>query len=110
MKNLFNRFALNAEESAVESLEAVVESLKNSQNVEEATEAIADMSIKWHPEEFLPNLKYMGIGMLCIFIVIGVIILSIFLVNFCVNRFSKDGKAKKVKKEKNTDENGQNNA
>ena len=44
------------------------------------------------------------------FIVIGVIILSIFLVNFCVNRFSKDGKAKKVKKEKNTDENGQNNS
>ena len=97
MKNLFNRFALNAEESAVESLEAVVESLKNSQNVEEATEAIADMSIKWHPEEFLPNLKYMGIGMLCIFIVIGVIILSIYLINLFANRPKREKKAKKDK-------------
>ena len=99
MKNLFNRFALNAEESAVESLEAVVESLKNSQNAEEATEAIADMSIKWHPEEFLPNLKYMGIGMLCIFIVIGVIILSIYMINFFANRPKKEKKDKKDKAE-----------
>ena len=97
MKNLFNRFALNAEESAVESLEAVVESLKNSQTAEEATEAIADMSIKWHPEEFLPNLKYMGIGMLCIFIVIGVIILSIYLINLFANRPKREKKAKKDK-------------
>lgn len=97
MKNLFNRFALNAEESAVESIEAVVESLKNSQNAEEATEAIADMSIKWHPEEFLPNLKYMGIGMLCIFIVIGVIILSIYLINLFANRPKREKKAKKDK-------------
>lgn len=96
MFRFLNRFSLNS----VETAEAINEAVKET----------ADMSIKWHPDQFLPNLKYMGIGMLCIFIVIGVIILSIFLVNFCVNRFSKDGKAKKVKKEKNTDENGQNNS
>lgn len=95
MFEFLNRFSLNS----VGTAEAINEAVKET----------ADMSIKWHPDQFLPNLKYMGIGMLCIFIVIGVIILSIFLVNFCVNRFSKDGKAKKVKKEKNTDENGQNN-
>ncbi len=95
MFGFLNRFSLNS----VGTAEAINEAVKET----------ADMSIKWHPDQFLPNLKYMGIGMLCIFIVIGVIILSIFLVNFCVNRFSKDGKAKKVKKEKNTDENGQNN-
>ena len=95
MFRFLNRFSLNS----VGTAEAINEVVKET----------ADMSIKWHPDQFLPNLKYMGIGMLCIFIVIGVIILSIFLVNFCVNRFSKDGKAKKVKKEKNTDENGQNN-
>lgn len=94
MFGFLNRFSLNA----AETVEAINEAVKET----------ADMSIKWRPDQFLPNLKYMGIGMLCIFIVIGVIILSIFLVNFCVNRFSKDGKAKKVKKEKNTDENGQN--
>lgn len=96
MFRFLNRFSLNS----VGTAEAINEAVKET----------ADMSIKWHPDQFLPNLKYMGIGMLCIFIVIGVIILSIFLVNFCVNRFSKDGKAKKVKKEKNTDENGQNNS
>lgn len=95
MFGFLNRFSLNS----VGTAEAINEAVKET----------ADMSIKWHPDQFLPNLKYMGIGMLCIFIVIGVIILSIFLVNFCVNRFSKDGKAKKVKKEKNADENGQNN-
>lgn len=95
MFGFLNRFSLNS----VGTAEAINEAVKET----------ADMSIKWHPDQFLPNLKYMGIGMFCIFIVIGVIILSIFLVNFCVNRFSKDGKAKKVKKEKNTDENDQNN-
>ena len=62
----------------------------------ETTEALADMSIKWHPEEFLPNLKFMGIGMLCIFIVIAVIILAIYLTSFLTNRSGK--KEKKSKK------------
>ena len=101
MKNLFNRFALNASEAAtdsIESLEAVVESLKDASSVEEVTEAVADMSIKWHPENFVPNLKYMGIGMLCIFVVIGVIILSIYLINLFANKPKREKKPKKNKK------------
>lgn len=38
----------------------------------------------FHPEMFVTNLKYMGLGMLCILIVIGVIILLTIL----LERFS----------------------
>ena len=38
---------------------------------------------------FLFSLQYLWKGMLCIFIVIAVIILSIFLINFLINRPSK---------------------
>ena len=102
MRNLFNRIALNASEAAAsgaEKLEEIVENVTGAIEGEQATEAVADMSIKWHPEEFLPNLKYMGIGMLCIFIVIGVIILSIYLINFFANRPKKEKKDKKDKVE-----------
>ena len=34
------------------------------------------------PAQFISNLQYMGIGMLVIFIVIGIIILSTKLINF----------------------------
>ena len=34
------------------------------------------------PAKFLHNLQYMGIGMLVIFIIIGVIILSTLLINY----------------------------
>ena len=36
----------------------------------------------FHPVQFLHNLQYMGIGMLVIFIIIGVIILSTMLINY----------------------------
>lgn len=35
----------------------------------------------FHPFEFISNLKYMGIGMLSIFIVIGVIMLVTVILN-----------------------------
>ncbi|MBQ2892931.1 MAG: hypothetical protein IJE24_02235 [Oscillospiraceae bacterium] len=41
--------------------------------------AVANM--KWNPMAFVDNLHYMGIGMLVIFVVIGVIILATKLVN-----------------------------
>ena len=50
---------------AVEAVEAVAE---------EAAETAGEIGYAFHPEMFLSNLKYMGQGMLCIFIVIGVII------------------------------------
>ena len=36
----------------------------------------------FEPAKFISNLQYMGIGMLVIFIVIGIIILSTKLINF----------------------------
>lgn len=44
-----------------------------------ATEAAASLS--FNPMNFVSNLKYMGIGMLTIFIIIGVIILATGLIN-----------------------------
>ena len=37
--------------------------------------------LAFNPTNFVSNLKYMGIGMLTIFIIIGVIILATMLVN-----------------------------
>ena len=48
-------------------------------------------------ERFLSSLEYMWQGMLCIFIVIGVIILSIVIMNAITNRSNK---------KKNKDQNG----
>ena len=36
----------------------------------------------FEPFQFVSNLRYMGIGMLVIFIIIGVIILSTLLINY----------------------------
>ena len=38
---------------------------------------------------FVGNLKYMGIGMLGIFIIIGIIIISTYLISYATNRASK---------------------
>ena len=55
--------------------------LNASEAATQAAKDASDMAVKFHPEQFLPNLKYMGLGMLCIFIVIGVIIASIYLID-----------------------------
>ncbi len=39
--------------------------------------------MKFEPIEFINNLKYMGLGMLGIFVVIGILaLITIFLLNF----------------------------
>ena len=38
--------------------------------------------LAFNPIEFINNLQYMGIGMLVIFIIIGIIILSTKLINY----------------------------
>ncbi len=43
------------------------------------------------PMNFVENLKYMGTGMLGIFIVMGAIILSTFVLNKILNKKDKDG-------------------
>ncbi len=45
----------------------------------------------FHPENFVSNLKYMGLGMLCIFIVIGVIIGVVMI----LERFTAQKKSNK---------------
>ena len=45
-------------------------------------EAVEVAQLVFDPAKFVDNLQYMGIGMLVIFIVIGVIILSTKLINY----------------------------
>ena len=47
--------------------------------------------LQFVPMEFIHNLKYMGIGMLGIMIVMGILIGSIILLNKFTNRRKKDG-------------------
>ena len=42
---------------------------------------LAAPSFQFEPIAFLENLQYMGIGMLVIFVVIGIIILTTLLIN-----------------------------
>ncbi len=44
------------------------------------------IDIKFNPNGFVENLRYMGEGMLCIFIVIGAIILTTVLLNKIMNK------------------------
>lgn len=45
--------------------------------------------MKFDPMNFVRNLKYMGLGMLGIFVAIGVIALSIIILNAISNRKEK---------------------
>ena len=49
-----------------------------------ATAAAAEAApeIFFEPVNFISNLKYMGIGMLVIFVIIGIIILATMLINY----------------------------
>ena len=53
-------------------------------NAEEAAQVV------FNPANFVTNLQYMGIGMMVIFIVIGIIILSTKLINFLFSDFSAE--------------------
>ena len=70
-------------------LTAAAAESETAETVLNATEEAVDMSIKWKPDDFLSSLEIMGKGMLCIFIVIGVIIASVYLVRFFSKRASK---------------------
>ncbi len=51
--------------------------------------ANAAPKLNFNPANFISNLKYMGIGMLVIFVVIGIIIFATMLINYL---FSDDDK------------------
>ena len=44
--------------------------------------AVSAVNLSFDPGAFIQNLKYMGVGMLVIFVVIGIIILATKLVNY----------------------------
>ena len=48
------------------------------------TNAVANLA--FNPVAFVENLKYMGVGMLVIFVVIGIIILATKLVNYLFSK------------------------
>lgn len=41
----------------------------------------AEPKMEWHPEEAIPMLEHMGIGMLTIIIIIGIIIIVTAIIN-----------------------------
>ncbi len=47
---------------------------------------------EFNPIQFVNNLKYMGIGMLGIFIIIGIIIASTYAIGKLTAKFSSDNK------------------
>ena len=50
---------------------------------------LRDLGVEFHPMGFVENLKYMGLGMLGIFVVMGVIIASIMLLGYLSNKKGK---------------------
>ena len=52
-----------------------------SAETEANDESIADVELDWHPQNAVANLKYMGLGMLGIFVVVGVVMGITYLLN-----------------------------
>ncbi len=48
-------------------------------------------SFFFEPMNFVANLQYMGLGMICIFIVIGAIVLSVVVLDKITARLKKSG-------------------
>ena len=48
-------------------------------------------NFEFHPMSFVENLKYMGVGMICIFVVIGVIAGVVVLLEKGISRIRKSG-------------------
>lgn len=59
------------------SLFAVVASAES----ETSDEAIVDVQLEWHPDAAVRNLKYMGLGMLGIFVVVGAVMGITYILN-----------------------------
>jgi uncharacterized membrane protein YqgA involved in biofilm formation len=48
-------------------------------------------NFEFHPMSFVENLKYMGVGMICIFIVIGAIAGAVVVLEKGISRLGKRG-------------------
>ncbi len=71
------------------SLFNMIKNFRLSAAAEDAVEAVEKISIDFNVERFLDSFQYMGIGMLCIFIVIGAIILVIMGLTAVMNAMKK---------------------
>ena len=47
------------------------------------------LNFYFKPFEFVKNLKYMGIGMLGVFIIVGVIMIATYLTNYFTGKLKK---------------------
>ena len=47
------------------------------------------LNFYFEPFEFVKNLKYMGIGMLGVFIIVGVIMIATYLTSYFTGKLSK---------------------
>ena len=47
------------------------------------------LNFYFKPIEFVKNLKYMGIGMLGVFIIVGVIMVATYLTGYLTNKFAR---------------------
>ncbi len=46
-------------------------------------------NLVWNPGQFIYNLKYMGVGMLGVFIIVGIIIAATYATNKITNNLAK---------------------
>ena len=77
-------FSASAEDTENDSV-AVVEDIEVSDIAEKGDDS--DMTLKIDPDNMISSLQYMWKGMLCIFVVIGVIILSVYFMGFVFSKF-----------------------
>ncbi len=49
-------------------------------------------NLHFKPIEFINNLKYMGIGMLGVFMIVAIIIVATHLIPFITNKLARDEK------------------
>ena len=77
-------FSASAEDTENDSV-AVVEDIEVSDIAEKGEDS--DMTLKIDPDNMISSLQYMWKGMLCIFVVIGVIILSVYFMGFVFSKF-----------------------
>ena len=77
-------FSASAEDTENDSV-AAVEDIEVSDIAEKGEDS--DMTLKIDPDNMISSLQYMWKGMLCIFVVIGVIILSVYFMGFVFSKF-----------------------
>ena len=51
-------------------------------------------NLQFNPLAFVENLKWMGIGMLGVFIIIGVIIAATYITGYAINKLEQSKKSK----------------